>query len=253
MKKLIFTALALLTAWQQAGAQEPELPQSQFRLRIMPQIAFGGYNNVQLPNHEGTRFSLSRDLHESNAATFAPRIEFEYVYRRNHFIVMGSLLRKQYAGTSATEIRFGKGYFEPGTELNAVYRFNTYRFTYRYGVVDNPKFKLELGATVLVRDAMISLAGNCHKSSFYNVGVVPLLSYNITWQPTPAIALVSYGDAFGINKGRAEDIFAGIRYDFADHFALWGGYRLLEGGSNGDNIYTFALFHYVSLGLEVKF
>lgn len=253
MKKFPFIVLALLGTWYEAEAQKPGQSQSQFRLRIMPQIAFGGYNNVQSPNHEGTRFSLSRDLHESHTATFAPRVEFEYIYRRNHFTVMGALLRKQYAGTSATEIRFGDGYFDSGTELNAVYRFNTYRFTYRYGVVDNPKFKLELGATVLVRDAMISLTGNYHKSSFYNIGVVPLLSYNIAWQPTPTIALLSYGDAFGINKGRAEDIFAGIRYDFADHFALWGGYRLLEGGSNGNKIYTFALFHYISLGLEVKF
>lgn len=246
MKKLLFAVWALIIVGQSAA-------QSEFRFRFMPQIAFGGKNTVQLPNHTGTRFSLSNDLHESNSAIFSPRIELEYIYRRNHFILTGALLRNKYDGTASEPIHFGNGYFGTGSKLNAVYRFNTYRFTYRYGLVDNRKFKLELGATILVRDAFISLANRCEKSSFYNIGVVPLLSYSIVWQPTPAFAVLSYGDAFGIRKGRAEDIFAGVRYDIDDRFALWGGYRLLEGGSNGDKVHTFALFHYLSIGLEVKF
>lgn len=248
MKKLIFTLLAASMA-ATAAAQS----QSSFRLRIMPQVGFGGHNTVALPNHTGTRISLSNELNENHKALFAPRLEFEYIYRRNHFIVTGMLLRSKYHGVAERPIRFGDSEFGVGVPLNATYRFNSYRFTYRYGVVDNPKFKLELGATVLIRDAMISMSSPCQKSSFYNIGVAPLLSYSITWQPTPAIALLSYGDAFGVKKGRAEDIFAGIRYDFADHFAVLGGYRLLEGGSSGDKIYTYSLFHFLSLGLEVKF
>lgn len=246
MKKLFFTVIALLASGQIYA-------QSEFKVRLMPQFAFGGYNTVSNPNHTGTRFSLSKDLKAEHTAVFSPRLEFEYIYRRNHFIAMGALLRSRYGGDAPFPIHFGNGFYDTGTPLSAVYRFNTYRFTYRYGVVDNPKFKLELGATVLVRDAMISLDGNGTKTSFYDIGVVPLLSYSITWQPIPEIALLSYGDAFGISKGRAEDIFAGIRYDCSDRFAVSAGYRILEGGSNGDKIYTFALFHYLSLGFEVKF
>lgn len=245
-KKIFFALIACLAAGHASA-------QSEFKVRLMPQLAFGGYNTVAFPNHSGTRFSLSNDLDQEHAAVFSPRLEFEYIYRRNHFTAMGSLLRTRYGGIAPQPIRFGDGFFDTGTPLNAVYRFNTYRFTYRYGVVDNHKFKLELGATILVRDAMISLAGNDTKVPFYNVGVVPLLSYKIEWQPLPELALLSYGDAFGISKGRAEDIFAGLRCDFSDRFAVSAGYRLLEGGSNGDKIYTFALFHYASIGLEVKF
>lgn len=250
MKKLIFTIAALAASYA-AGAQSQ--PESRFRLRFFPQIAVAGHNTVGYPGNTGTRFSLTDDLHKTNSVRFSPRLEFEYIYRRNHFMLTGSLLRDKFDGTLPFGVQFGNQYFESGTPLRSVYRFNTYRFTYRYGVVDNPKFKLELGATILVRDAMISLADCCDKVSFYNVGVVPLISYSITWQPIPELAVLSYGDAFAVRKGRAEDIFAGVRYDFIDHFALLAGYRLLEGGGKGDKVYTFALYNYFSVGLEVKF
>lgn len=253
MKKLIFTLLTLLGAVTAGAQTETQKSQSSFKLRVMPQVAFGGYNTAGLPNHTGTRVSLSKDFNETNGAIFSPRLEFEYIYRRNHFILTGSLLRNKYRGIAKENILFGGSEFGIGTPLRAVYRFNSYRFTYRYGVVDNPKFKLELGATALVRDAMISMSSCCQKSTFYNVGFAPLLSYSITWQPTPSFAILSYGDALGVKKGRAEDIFVGVRYDFADHFGAIAGYRLLEGGSSGDKVYTYSLFHFVSFGLEVKF
>lgn len=55
MKKIFFTIVALL-AFGQIYAQ------SEFKVRLMPQFAFGGYNTVSNPNHTDTRFSLSRDL-----------------------------------------------------------------------------------------------------------------------------------------------------------------------------------------------
>lgn len=55
MNKLFFTVIALLAAGHIYA-------QSEFKVRLMPQFAFGGYNTVSNPNHTGTRFSLSRDL-----------------------------------------------------------------------------------------------------------------------------------------------------------------------------------------------
>lgn len=50
--------------------------------------------------------------------------------------------------------------FEPGTELTAIYRFNSYRATYRYYLWQQQPFELAVGLTAKVRDALIRLEGN---------------------------------------------------------------------------------------------
>ena len=47
----------------------------------------------------------------------------------------------------------------------------------------------------------------------------------------------------------AEDVLAGIIYGKSDKFRIKIGYRLLEGGADNDEVYTFALINYVVFGL----
>lgn len=227
--------------------------QTDIKIRLLPQVAFGGYNTVAMPNLANDRFSLSNEFDQNRIGTFSPRMEVELVYRRNHFILTGSLLRKLYSTTLARPISYGGVEFETGSSVDAIYRFNTYRFTYRYGVVDRPKFSLELGATILVRDALISLDSHSKANSLYDLGVVPLISYSIAWKPTPKVSIMSYGDAMALKIGRAEDIFVGVEYNFAPHVTGIAGYRLLEGGGGPDKVYTFALFHFATLGVQIDF
>lgn len=50
-------------------------------------------------------------------------------------------------------------------------------------------------------------------------------------------------------QGRAEDIFMGANYRVSDNIGLKAGYRILEGGTDNDEVYNFALFHYTSAGI----
>ncbi|KQC04121.1 MAG: hypothetical protein APR54_08965 [Candidatus Cloacimonas sp. SDB] len=61
------------------------------------------------------------------------------------------------------------------------------------------------------------------------------------------------GDALAAPQGRAEDVLAAITYDISDQLRLKAGYRILEGGADNDEVYTFALFHYAVLGLIIDF
>jgi hypothetical protein len=36
-------------------------------------------------------------------------------------------------------------------------------------------------------------------------------------------------------------------------YSLYGGYRILEGGADVDEVYTFSLFHYAMIGAKVRF
>ena len=61
------------------------------------------------------------------------------------------------------------------------------------------------------------------------------------------------GDALAAPQGRAEDIFAGILVHTGKRWSVKAGYRFLEGGADNDEVYTFALVHYLAAGVVVRF
>ncbi len=248
MKKFLLTGAVLFALALQLPAQ------SRFSLRLYPQIAFGAYNDIRCPNNEeGTRLSLPNDLNRTSTAVFAPRAELEFAYKRHHVMFAAVFVRENFTGRASEPVRFNNTLFDTGSTIDALYRFDTYRLSYRYGLVDRPKFRFELGATVLLRDAMVAMTGGGASSAFTNLGVVPLISYYIGWYPLPALSVYSYGDGLVSKYGRAEDIFAGVKYDVHPNIGVLAGYRLIEGGSDVKSVYTFALYHFLSLGLEIRF
>lgn len=249
MKRILITVFALV-AVTEAQAQS----ENGWNIRIMPQVSWGTNNDVQRPNDAtGTRFSLPDDIGRKNGATFSPRIEVEYNIKRHHIIATAAWVDKKFEGPARKDIVYDGVSFAQADEVDARYKFHTYRLGYRYRLVDRPRFHFELGATVLLRDAFISLESGANKGKFTNVGVAPLLSYSIEWLATERLSLLSYGDAFAVKAGRAEDIFAGMKYQFTPLISATAGYRLLEGGSDGGRVYTMSTFHFLSLGVGFSF
>jgi len=243
MKHICLIVFILCAAFQLSA-------QSGWKLRVMPEVSFGGRNTVQRPNDsEGTRVSLNSEFERKNKATFSPRFELEYNYRRHHFIATAALVNDHFEGIAGKEIVYDGELFAMGNNLETKYKFNTYRLGYRYRLVDQPRFAFELGATVLFRDAYISMEGNTKKAKFSNFGVAPLISYYVEWKAAEKFSFLTYGDAFALKVGRAEDVFAGAKYQFTPLISANLGYRLLEGGSDGDRVFTMAAFHFISIGI----
>ena len=63
------------------------------------------------------------------------------------------------------------------------------------------------------------------------------------------------GDALAApgGQGRAEDILLALVYDVNDTVSLKAGYRLLEGGADVGEVYTFAWINYFLVGMTVSF
>lgn len=251
MKRIFFLIFVLLLTLL---ASHVFSQSSGWRLRLMPQASFGGRNTVQRPNNdEGTRVALNSEFSRKNNATFSPRIELEYSYNKHHFIATASLLNDKFEGSTNRNIWYDGELFNAGENIDTKYKFNTYRIGYRYRLVDQPQFAFELGATLLFRDAYISMEDNTKEAKFSNFGVAPLLSYYLEWKATGQFSLLTYGDAFAIKVGRAEDIFAGAKYQFTPKLSGIAGYRLLEGGSDSDKVYTMSAFHFISVGIGYDF
>ena len=162
-------------------------------------------------------------------------------------------LQTKSEGSVANDIFFEGVLFPAGTELAGTYKFNSYRLTYRYDLVQKSKIEFGLGFTAKIRDAKISLSSTDLYSEKTNVGFVPILNFRLLWKVDDKLGLLLDGDALAAQQGRAEDVLIAATYKHSNNFSIRAGYRILEGGADNEEVYNLALFHYAAVGLSYTF
>jgi hypothetical protein len=213
-------------------------------------VVGSGYNNVRIPGDQGTLFSFKDDL--ISKTEFFYRVRASYTIKRRHTLsLLYAPLETVSKGNVPFDIFFEGVTFPANTDLKGTYKFNSYRLTYRYEIVLKPKFEFGLGFTAKIRDAKISLASAGLESEKVNVGFVPIVNFRMLWKPYKKFGILLEGDALAAPQGRAEDVLIAATYRLSDHFGLKAGYRILEGGADNKEVYSFALFNYASVGLFI--
>ncbi len=215
-------------------------------------LALSGYNDVRIPGDTGTLFSLSEDLKTDSSYFF--RVRLGYSWKSGHNIsAFASPFSLNAEGEVGKEILFFEETFPPNTPLKGAYEFNSYRLTYRYDFLRKEKWRVGIGFTAKIRDAAIKVEGNGKSSNKTNVGFVPLINFRVLWQFHENWGLLLEGDAAAASQGRAEDVLLALQYRLNDKLTLKAGYRILEGGADVDEVYNFALVHFLSAGFTFAF
>jgi hypothetical protein len=214
-------------------------------------IVVSGYNDVRIPGNQGTLFSLKEDL-KPDAKVFY-RIKAGFAVKRHNFLVLYAPLSIKADGSFDKNISFAGMNFPANTPVEATYRFNSYRFTYRFDFIDREKFELGLGFTAKIRDAEISLESDQQTGKKTNVGFVPIVNFHLHWLATDHLGLLLDGDALAAKQGRAEDVLLALTWKLSNAFSFKAGYRILEGGADNNEVYNFTLLNYGVVGLMIKF
>ena len=217
-----------------------------------PALVFTGYNDVRIPGDQGTLFSLQNDLKAKTQIFY--RLRASYTIKSRHTLsLLFAPLETKSEGSVANDIFFEGVVFPANTNLIGTYKFNSYRLTYRYDIVQKPGFEFGLGFTAKIRDARISLSSSGLTSEKTNVGFVPIINFRLLWKMNDKFGILLDGDALVAPQGRAEDVLIAATYKLSDNFGIRAGYRILEGGADNETVYNFALFHYASIGLSYNF
>ncbi|HZX10363.1 MAG TPA: hypothetical protein VFG01_05385 [Acidobacteriota bacterium] len=217
-------------------------------------LVSSGYNNVRIPNATGTLFSLSEDLDIQSKMFF--RFRAGVKLGKKHVVsLFAAPLTLRAEGKVDQEIFFFDELFPSGVPLDAVYTFNSYRATYRYDIVRSSKWKVGIGFTAKIRDAVIKVESPDKSSTKTNVGIVPLLHFRVEYFITPDIRALLEGDALASpgGQGRAEDILLGILVKAGPGWDLKAGYRMIEGGADVDEVYNFVWLNFYSIGTIFRF
>ena len=225
---------------------------AQFGIDLEGGIARSGYNDVRIPGDTGTKFSLSEELKAENV--FYYRLRLNYTFNRKHTVsLLYAPLTFQSKGTFDNDVIFQETTFPAGAEIDGTYTFNSYRLTYRYQVYRSDKFDLGFGLTAKIRDATIRLESGVLDDVKDNLGFVPLINFRAFYEFSDVFGLLFTGDALAAPQGRAEDVLAALTWDVVEKVRLKAGYRILEGGADNDEVYTFALVHFGVLGVNYSF
>jgi len=216
-------------------------------------IVLPGYNDVQIPNTEdGTRFSLKNDLKIDNKIYYRFRLSYS-LGKKSALSLLYAPLTVKAKGVLKKPIDFNGTHFNTGTPVKGLYRFNSYRLTYKYRLVGKPKIKIWVGFTAKIRDAEVKIEDGSKISSKTNVGFVPLLHLDIEWLWGRHLGLLFEADALAAKQGRAEDVSTAIFYKTGKNIKLKFGYRFVEGGADVEEVYNFAMLNYLYGGITFTF
>ncbi len=215
-------------------------------------FVFSGRNDTRIPGDDGTKFSLVDDLSTSPAPFFRMRVGYRFAQR--HFITaLYAPLAVTARGSVERDIFFKGATYPANSPLLAVYRFDSYRVTYRYSFLQREGLDVAGGLTAKIRVAETSLYG-VEERRKTNVGVVPLLNLHAAWRPhNGPFGVLFDADALAAPQGRAEDVLIAATWTPRPDWELRVGYRTVEGGADNSEVYSFAWFHYLVVGLGLTF
>jgi len=214
---------------------------------------FTAYNDVQIPSGKGTKFSLKDDITPKTRPFY--RIQFGYrFYERHNLFALYAPLTVKSSSRISKDISFHGTTFPKGSDVDATFRFDSYRLTYTYTFYHTDSLLFSVGITGKIRDAEIKLSDAEKSASRKNTGFVPLIHVNIEWFPKKNISFMIDGDGLVAPQGRAEDFLFAFKYHFDNNIDIRAGYRFLEGGSDGGgDVYTFSMFNYIITGVQYSF
>ncbi len=245
MNKLLLLLAALLLSLSLQAMPD-------ITINVETGLAVPGYNDVRIPNNDSqTMFSLMED--PGLSPTLHTRLNLHWkVHPRHQLSLLATPLTLKGKDRISKDIVYQDRHFWKNDEVEATYRFDSYRLQYRYVLPQEWFFIRSFGASLKLRDAEIALKSSSNYASKTNTGFVPLLGLEAGYRINPQLDLVLEAEGLASPYGRAEDVFVGAVYDLKPKLGIKAGYRFLEGGSDIDEVYTFAAVHYLAAGFKVK-
>jgi hypothetical protein len=238
--------LPAVAAWGQTPPDEPS-----FGIGLETGGVWFSRNDIRIPNDTGTEFDMTK-LTGSGPDFFA-RLDGQWNINDKHgFRVVLAPLEVSGTGDLLEDTEFAGEVFAVGS-TEGTYKFNTYKFTYRYTFVDKPKLRWRVGFTGVVRDANVQLRQGNLQANDDNIGFVPTLHLSSDYRFTDSWMLHFDFDGLVGGPGRLFDIALKLEYEVNDNWHIGGGYRALEGGADTDDVYSFGWLHYAVLDVRYQF
>ncbi len=243
MKLILF--ITLLLSWMPLYAQVD--------LYVESGAVWQNRNDFQIPPEApATRVELDRF---NEGPFFHYRSEVFYRPSKNHgFRLLWAPFSVTLNSDTQSPILFNGTQFTGGPSgYEFQYTFNSYRGTYFYAFWGHGEDQLNLGVTAKIREAKIQVRQGSQVQSYTNLGFVPLIYFEYQKKLAENWLFNFQMDGLAGGPGRAFDVALKIRHNFSEQWMGSLGYRVLEGGADNDEVFTFSWFNYAVLDVGYSF
>jgi hypothetical protein len=191
---------------------------AQYFINVESGAVFAGLNTIR-NGSAGTLLSLKNDL-KSPVSPFL-RLRIGILHKEKHpFSILYASLKLVAKRRIASDITFDGKNYEANIPLEAVYKFNSYRFTYNRRIINSNAFKLGIGLSAKTRDAGSSLKNKNEFSRDFSIGFVPFINVLSTWQVSKKFSVDFFGAGLAATKGRAIDVALTETYHFTKKYKV---------------------------------
>jgi hypothetical protein len=241
--RLLITTIVLSTLFVPIATA-----QDRFTLDLEAGAAWQLRNDFAVPGDTGTRVGL-----DEKGPAFSGRATLNWnVNERWSVRFLAAPLSSESDYLPAADVSFQSAVFAAGTPIRVDYRFDSYRVGGVYRFRSSGPWSFRAGLTAKVRDAEISLRNEDVSATKSNTGVVPLLYGGARYEASERVALDFDVDGAAAPQGRAIDAALRIETRVTDRTSFFVGGRLLDGGADNDEVYSFATFGYAIAGAQFR-
>jgi hypothetical protein len=246
-RRSITLAVSILVSAYIGSTDAQERP---FEVELELGSAWQARNKVQIPGATGTRFALDDVV--GSGPWFTGRVNFNWNVKGRHGLrLVLAPLGYDETGFLPYPVEFAGQSFSDEQPVEARYRFNSWRATYRYRFDRPSGWQLWAGVTAKVRDAEIRLIQGETVALDDDTGLVPLLHLAARYRINDRWSFDGDLDGLAGGPGRAIDLSLRFSYQLDKRWSLGFGYRGLEGGVDNDDVYNFAWFNSVVANLRL--
>ncbi len=219
-----------------------------FTLDLETGAAWQLRNDFAVPGDAGTLVRL-----DDEGPTFAGRATLNWsVNERWSVRLLAAPLSTDSTYVPADTVLFEDATFTAGDPIHVDYRFDSYRVSGVYHFRSSGPWSFRAGLTAKVRDAEISLRNDQGSSTKSNTGVVPLLYGGARYEPGERFAIDLDVDGAAAPQGRAIDAALRVETRLSESASLFLGGRVLDGGADNDEVFSFATFAYAIAGAQFR-
>ena len=224
---------------------------SAHELRIESAIIDFSRNEIAIPGDSGNLFNTADDDWKQHNS-FAYRLYYTHkLDEQSSLRFLFAPLQTQFTGRFDNITNFnGQNFMSGDAKVN--YKFNSYRIGYHRQLMKKDQLVLNYGLVAKIRDAEIEVIQGSQSSSRKDLGLVPLLHFDINYNFYKDVSLYFDLDGLIAPQGRAFDGGLFIQREYKQ-YKVFAGYRFLEGGADNDKVKTFSYVNYYTLGMSFNF
>lgn len=228
----------------------PEFVKNQ-RYDIETGLVATGKNDVRIPGATGTNFSLKDDFDAKSALHFRFKL-VQPLAEKHRLVFTYAPLKVTSSGKTKRDIFLGDAHFVPGLNLEGEYRLDTYRQSYILDLMKNAKTAFSVGASVEIRDEAIKLAGDDYYGKRIDTNIVFLANAGLKSQISKNSSLLIEGDFLIDKDNSCNDLYLGMYNRILKDSGFKYGYRIIQRKTDKDTIHNNAIFHFLTIGIDLN-